>query len=204
VANGVETSVTPRLRIAGELSRMTNRTAETMPSLPEFDPGQVVDLDVREDLRRGREPLVRIVAAAHGLPPGGVLHLRTTFQPTPLFLVLRGQGYSYHSEGFAADDWSSWFWRTDMPPVAASASAPAIGNEAVEGVWDLRTLPAPQPLTALLERLAGARTPFDALLPMYSDLLGRMIANAGWDSAVVGELQPGVRVHLAPVSPHRD
>jgi uncharacterized protein DUF2249 len=182
---------------------MTNRTAETMPPLPEFDPGQVVDLDVREDLRRGREPLVRIVAAARTLPPGGVLHLRTTFQPTPLFMVLKGQGFHFHSEGFAADDWSSWFWRADGPPVALPVTRPMVADEAANGTWDLRALPAPQPLTALLERLAGAQTPFDALLPMYSELLGRMIANAGWHSAVVSELQAGVRVHLAPVSPDR-
>jgi hypothetical protein len=101
------------------------------------------------------------------------------------------------------DDWSSWFWRADAPPVRPPVAVPAVSDELAAGVWDLRALPAPQPLTALLDRLACAQVPFEALLPMYSDLLEGLIANEGWRSAVVAPVREGVRVHFAPASASR-
>ena len=65
--------------------------AETMLplALERLDVERRLDLDVREDLRRGEEPLSRIMAAVSGLGPGGVLVLR---------------------EQHGADDWSVWFY----------------------------------------------------------------------------------------------
>jgi len=58
-------------------------TAATRPAaLP------VVELDVRDDMRVGREPFSRIQAAVSALPDGHVLRLRTVFEPVPLFALL--------------------------------------------------------------------------------------------------------------------
>ncbi len=45
-------------------------------ALEGLDVERRLDIDVREDLRRGEEPLSRIMAAVSGLGPGGVLVLR--------------------------------------------------------------------------------------------------------------------------------
>jgi hypothetical protein len=160
--------------------------------LPEFDPSVVVDVDVRDDLRAGREPLARILAVADTLPDGSVLHLRTPFQPVPLYGVLGRLGFEYHSERFADDDWSAWFWRGELPPPppADASSLP------VDGAWDLRDLPAPEPLQRLVERIGSGASAFDALLPAYSDLLSSIIAQHGWHIKIVAASGSTVRVRL--------
>ena len=173
---------------------MTKPAALVPAPLPEFDPAVVVDLDVREELRAGREPLARILAAAESLPTGSVLHLRSPFQPTPLFAVLTRLDFAFHTEGFADDDWSSWFWRDT--PAPKSTAAPAAPD--VDGVWDLRSLPAPEPLRLVLERITGAPVAFDVWLPGYSDLLAGMLADRGWTAAVVVSVAGGARVRISP------
>jgi len=72
---------------------------------------EVVDVDVREDLRNGREPFTRIMTAARGLRDDQVMHLRAIFKPVPLFDVLNGIGLTFEVESHASDDWSVWCWR---------------------------------------------------------------------------------------------
>ena len=75
------------------------------------DGAPVVELDVRDDLRSGREPFSRIMAVVAGLRDDEVLHLRATFEPAPLYAVLGERGLAHESRAHAADDWSVWFWR---------------------------------------------------------------------------------------------
>ncbi|MGH7654324.1 MAG: DUF2249 domain-containing protein [Gemmatimonadaceae bacterium] len=71
----------------------------------------VVELDVRDDLRMGREPFTRIMKAVQSLAPDDVLLLRAIFEPFPLFAMLAEQGFTHESIAFGADDWCVWFWR---------------------------------------------------------------------------------------------
>lgn len=73
----------------------------------------VVVVDVRDDLRNGREPLSRIMAAVDALGPHTVMHLRATFAPVPLIGILAERGFVYQMEPHADDDWSVWFWRPE-------------------------------------------------------------------------------------------
>ncbi len=123
-----------------------------------------VHLDVREDLRAGREPLARIQAAVAGLGPDGVLVLRVPFEPVPLYRVLGRRGFAHFAERRAADDWAVWFYR-DAAAAAAGGSAvepggataagagpggaPATGGE-VPAV-DVRGLEPPLPMVRVLE-----------------------------------------------------
>jgi hypothetical protein len=81
----------------------------------------VVELDVREDLRAGREPFSKIMVAVAQLRADEVLRLRTIFEPAPLFSVLAKRGFAHESTAHAADDWSAWFWRSDARNDAAAA-----------------------------------------------------------------------------------
>ena len=67
-------------------------TTHEAPGLDHLPETARVDLDVREDIREGREPFARIMAAVDALPPDGVLVLRAPFEPVPLYGVLAAGG----------------------------------------------------------------------------------------------------------------
>ncbi len=74
------------------------------------EPNTVV-LDVREDLREGREPFQRIMMAANALQPGQNLELWALFEPKPLFAVLGGMGFEHDAEAQPNGDWRVRFFR---------------------------------------------------------------------------------------------
>jgi uncharacterized protein (DUF2249 family) len=119
--------------------------ADTPPPRPaELDalsPGARVDLDVRDDIRRGREPFARIMAAVKALGAGQALVLRAPFEPVPLYDVLGKRGLAHWTERSAADDWSVWFYRPERRP----------------RVIDVRGLEPPQPMVLVLEELERLR-----------------------------------------------
>jgi uncharacterized protein (DUF2249 family) len=120
-----------------------------------------VHLDVREDLRAGREPFARIVAAVDTLSPDGVLVLRAPFEPVPLYRVLARRGFAHWTESSEAEDWLVWFYRdgTTAAPAAgrpsratpadpAGAAPPAAGSTVR---LDVRDLEPPLPMVRVLE-----------------------------------------------------
>ncbi len=146
----------------------------------------VVEVDVREDLRAGREPFARIMGAVAALRDEEVLHLRAIFEPAPLFTVLGKRGLVYESRSHAPDDWSVWFWRPAANSVRTPATVPA--SSAVDDVpaddertvyLDVRGLNPPEPMMrtlAALETLTRGRTLIQInsrvpqfLLPMLSE-----------------------------------
>ena len=126
---------------------------------------RVVELDVREDLRSGREPFSRIMGTVSELRDDEVLHLRAIFEPVPLFAALGKRGFAHESRSHAVGDWSVWFWR----PAAAGSTAAATPEAAAaptsdtgDGMtWlDVRGLEPPEPLMrtlAALETLPAGR-----------------------------------------------
>ena len=118
-------------------------------------------LDVREDLRAGREPLRRILDAVRGLSADQVLQLRATFEPVPLYAVLEKQGLAHFTERLAADDWRIWFYRSRAPvaPRAPREAAPTGGGDVPAGddvvVLDVRGLEPPEPMARTLAALAA-------------------------------------------------
>ncbi|MEP6473181.1 MAG: DUF2249 domain-containing protein [Gemmatimonadota bacterium] len=125
----------------------------------------IIEVDVREDLRTGHEPFGRIMAARGQIPAGGALSVRAIFEPVPLYAVMARQGFDHHTEELGDEDWQVWFYRAEAPPEIASAAAvtprgqPSV--EEAEGVivLDVRNLEPPEPmvrtLTALAELPAG-------------------------------------------------
>lgn len=76
---------------------------------PAWASAESAELDVREDLRAGKEPFARIKAAASAVQPGGVFVLRAIFEPKPLYALLGGQGFEAWTERLADDDWRVYF-----------------------------------------------------------------------------------------------
>ncbi|MBK8060111.1 MAG: DUF2249 domain-containing protein [Gemmatimonadetes bacterium] len=112
-------------------------------ALQVVDSAKVVEVDVREDLRNGREPFARLMAAKSTVESGGALLVRAIFEPVPLYTVMGKHGYVHHTESLAPDDWMIWFYR-DV------------------AVVDVRDMEPPEPLSYTLAALQ--RLPSDATL----------------------------------------
>ncbi len=113
-----------------------------------------VKLDVREDIREGREPFARIMAAVEGLPPDGVLVLRAPFEPVPLYRVLGRRGFAHWAEGLGVGDWSVLFFRAADTVEAAPSPLTAERRSAAAGDTvrvDVRGLEPPLPMVRVLE-----------------------------------------------------
>ena len=57
-------------------------------------PPTIITVDVREDLRAGREPFPRIMEAVGRLREGEQLRILAPFEPRPLIGVLGAQGFT--------------------------------------------------------------------------------------------------------------
>lgn len=115
-------------------------------------------LDVREDLRNGKEPLPMIMQAIQSLTPGQPLRLLATFEPLPLFAVLARKGYGHYSTHHGEGDWEVLFTPGTANPVPAQTSAPAAAAD--DSDWpipttqlDNRGLEPPEPLVRILDAL---------------------------------------------------
>jgi uncharacterized protein (DUF2249 family) len=134
-------------------------------------------LDVREDLKRGREPFSKIMQAVAGLQANDKLLLIAPFEPAPLYRVLREQGFAHESKMTPEGDWQVLFSR--MPDASASVKGAGqagtqssrrrddrIGKAAVVEI-DARGLEPPEPLVRILESLA--KLPAGAILRARTD-----------------------------------
>ena len=97
----------------------------------------IAHLDVREDVRSGRPPFERIMAAVTALAADDVLVLRAPFEPVPLYAALGKRGFLHRTERLAPDDWSVSFYREGGSP----------------RVLDVRGLEPPQPMVRVLEEV---------------------------------------------------
>jgi uncharacterized protein (DUF2249 family) len=111
-----------------------------------------IHVDVREDIRLGREPFPRIMAAVKALGADQALVLRAPFEPIPLYDVLGKRGFAHWTERRGADDWSVAFYRDAATPRAEPASPPAPALRA-RTVLDVRGLEPPQPMVRVLEAI---------------------------------------------------
>ena len=118
---------------------------------------QIITLDVRDDIRNGREPFSKIMAAAAKITPGEKLRILAPFEPVPLFRVLENQGFSHTAEPTANGDWEALFTRIDRAETKDDQPMPsdrAISEGAPVEI-DARGLEPPQPMVKILEALTS-------------------------------------------------
>lgn len=116
------------------------------------DEGEV--LDVREDLRAGREPFQKLMAAAAAVEPGQVLVVRALFEPRPLYAVLAREGFASWAERLGEDDWKVYFLKE--PRHAGCGCGGHGGGSAREGrvlTLDVSELEPPQPMIEILQKV---------------------------------------------------
>jgi uncharacterized protein (DUF2249 family) len=124
-----------------------------------------VTLDVREDIRNGREPFAKIMQTVAALKDNQQLRLIAPFEPAPLYAVLATRGYAHQAKPLPDGDFEVVFTRDSahaVRPQTAAASPPEAsgpGGRACTGPpvieVDARGLEPPQPLVKILEALTA-------------------------------------------------
>ncbi|MHB8415471.1 MAG: DUF2249 domain-containing protein [Acidiferrobacteraceae bacterium] len=116
-------------------------------------------LDLRDELRRGGEPLPRILEEVASLAAGQPLRLFTTFEPLPLYAVLGKKGFLHDATRRGEGDWEVLFTPGAAPAeeLPRGRPSPPATND---GVWppagtllDNRGLAPPEPMIRILEAL---------------------------------------------------
>ena len=119
----------------------------------------IITLDVREDIRQGREPFGRIMQTVGRLRPGEKLRLLAPFEPVPLFRVMAHQGFTHEARLMRSGDWEVLFARDEAAgnkfeePPSWCGCAALSPRDVVE--VDARGLEPPQPMVRILEALAS-------------------------------------------------
>lgn len=110
-------------------------------------------IDVRRLISSGKEPLHPVIDLANEVAPGEAMIVDAPFDPAPLRRLLEAKGFESHGEKIAHDHWRIWLRRL---ATKANASTGGTGSAAKiehddEG-WrvDVRGLPAPEPMLAVL------------------------------------------------------
>lgn len=143
-------------------------------------PVEPLVLDVREELKQGGRPMARILDAAKHLESGQDLVLLATFEPVPLYAVLRLRGFRHEAVRLPSGDWQVRFHRggrrqrlTPPPggeqgePAPSGAQAP---DETASTPWvrlDNRGLEPPEPMMRTLSALNAL--PAGQVLEIHND-----------------------------------
>ncbi|HEX5218511.1 MAG TPA: DUF2249 domain-containing protein [Verrucomicrobiae bacterium] len=131
-------------------------------------------VDVREDIRNGREPFSKIMNAVSTLKQDEQFRLIAPFEPAPLYAVLGKQGFQHHARRLGGD-WEVLFTREveKAPTETITITRPAYpvqdASPSSRNMVDVdaRGLEPPQPLVTILEALATL--PGDAELRARTD-----------------------------------
>ncbi|HLP75896.1 MAG TPA: DUF2249 domain-containing protein [Candidatus Paceibacterota bacterium] len=124
---------------------------------------RIITLDIREDIRNGREPFLKIMSTATALDADEKLLVIAPFEPVPLFQVMQKKGFQHQTRAIGSGDWEVLFSRnpkSSAGDVAANGIADRSQNQASAGSVDIpevdaRGLEPPQPMVKILEALAA-------------------------------------------------
>ncbi len=156
-------------------------------------------LDVRPILAKGGDPFRLIMRTAGELGSGEALHLVVAFDPIPLYAVLANQGFAHRTE-MREGVYHVWFWREgrpERPPVQPFAERAGL-KEPVE--IDVRELEPPQPMIAILEKLAELGEGAQLLVRHHREpvLLYEKLAARGYAARTSKRGEGDYIVHVAP------
>jgi uncharacterized protein (DUF2249 family) len=132
-----------------------------------------VMLDVRADINEGKDPFKRIMQAINALPAGNVLLLVNSFEPVPLICILKEKGYTAEVIEKTGDEVHTFFRKSSGERLNAGEAVVngeqfgAIANKFFARMQyiDVRQLPMPQPMMAILKALDTL--PRDSALYVY-------------------------------------
>ncbi len=161
-----------------EIDAVTLPIAEEKKELPAFiislSKSQIIDLDVREDLAAGKDPLTLILAKIKAVQAGEALKVINTFEPIPLIKMLEKKGFAIYVDRLSKDWVETYFYKQTN-----DATIDVQPNENSDSGWDevvlrfvdklvkvdVRELEMPQPMHTILAELENL--PKDTALFVY-------------------------------------
>ncbi len=150
---------------------------EEKPGLPSFfnslKPGQIKEFDVRPIIDGGEDPLKLIIKKIKSIQTGEALKIINSFEPTPLILLLKKQGFESYVNKIENQLIETYFYRTGPGSVEINE------KENIAEDWDailqkfqdklqkvdVRQLEMPLPMHTILEALENL--PKDSALFVY-------------------------------------
>jgi len=73
------------------------------------DGNNIVELDVRVDLKNKLDPFKKIMEAIKSVGPDDLFILHATFKPVPLLKVMKGKGFKHQVEQIEDKHWKITF-----------------------------------------------------------------------------------------------
>lgn len=142
----------------------TSTVAEEAPGgIPAFiqtlSEDLLVVLDVRPVIASGEDPLSLILQKIKGLQSGQVLKIVNTFEPTPLMLLLKKQGFDSYAAHLNDNLVETWFYKGAVGGVADTPVQTGHWDEVLLRfkdnlhTIDVRGLQMPLPMHTILESL---------------------------------------------------
>lgn len=123
-------------------------------SLKEED---LVVLDVRPVIASGEDPLSLILQTIKTIQTGQVLKIVNTFEPTPLMILLKKQGFDAYAAQINEDLVETWFYKTtaqaDIKIQTGNWEAILLQFKDHIQTIDVRALQMPLPMHTILESL---------------------------------------------------
>ena len=151
---------------------------EHIKEVPEFlrnvKPEKIIKLDVRPVIEGGEDPLNIILEKINDLQTGQVLEIINSFEPAPLILLLKKQGFESHAEIINDTLVQTYFYKTtDKGPIEAiSTEHSSAGWDDIQQQYekklqtiDVRRMEMPLPMVTILETLD--KLPADEALFVY-------------------------------------
>ena len=149
---------------------------EERQSLPAFfttiKSEDVIELDVRPIIDADNDPLPLITEKVKALSNGGVLKIINSFEPAPLILLLKKQGFEYYADTINDQLVETYFYKKDVSEISLDEPTQATD-------WDdymqkfsvkmqtvnVRNLEMPKPMLTILDALD--HLPSDTALFVY-------------------------------------
>ena len=163
-------------------------------------------IDARALLARGQDPLGAVVERAASIPQGATLAIDAPFDPVPLRRVLAARGFSSHGRRLAPDHWLILCLRDGAGRLDGDGGGKACPGPAGPPLWhvgaethiDVRGLPAPEPMLAVIRLLSVQ--PADAVVITHHErdpiFLYPELAEMGWRAEPVPADPGEVRLRL--------
>jgi len=161
-----------------EIEMDTKPVVEEKKELPAFlttlTKNQIIDLDVRELLASGKDPLKLILDKIKTVQAGEALKVINTFEPVPLIKMLEKQGFDVYADVKSNELVETYFYKK-----SGKTTIEVKPKEGVDSGWDevmqrftdklvtvdVRELEMPQPMLTILAELD--KLPADVALYVY-------------------------------------
>ncbi|CAA7624044.1 conserved hypothetical protein [Candidatus Terasakiella magnetica] len=164
-------------------------------------------LDVRAMLAQGIDPFEAMMEAASSIEMGGFLVVDAPFNPSPLRRILAGRGFSSYGRKLTEGHWRVFFhldggadWEREAEVTVLPEGAMTWREE--DGLHiDVRKLPPPNPLVAILRVIEGI-TGNETVIVHHErepQMLAPELAERGWRIARLSKEVVNVRLWLERV-----